>query len=81
MPEYLIPITIEYLDEGYYLATSPVLPGLIAQGETIAHTIEIAEDIARQMVELAKEEGTDPISQHLKSDSVVLSVRIPLIHA
>jgi predicted RNase H-like HicB family nuclease len=51
MSEYLIPISIEHLEEGGYLATSPVLQGLIAQGRTVAETIEIAEDVARRIIE------------------------------
>lgn len=51
MSEYLIPISIKHLEEGGYLATSSVLQGLIAQGRTIAETLEIAEDVARRLIE------------------------------
>jgi len=51
MTEYLIPISIEPLEEGGYLATSSKLQGLIAQGRTIAETMEIAEDVARKIIE------------------------------
>ncbi len=60
MSESLIPISIEPLEEGGYLATSPVLQGLIAQGRTIAETLEIAEDVARKIVESCIEHG-DPL--------------------
>jgi len=55
--EYLVPISIEYLQEGQYLATSFVLQGLIAQGRTIAETIEIAEDVARKIIESCIQHG------------------------
>ena len=51
MSEYLIPITIQPLEEGGYFATSSVLQGLVAQGRTIAETLEIAEDVARKIIE------------------------------
>ena len=51
MSEYMIPITVERLEEGIYLATSPVLQGLVAQGRTVAETLEIAEDVARKLIE------------------------------
>ena len=51
MNEKILNLTIEYLPEGYYLATSEVLPGLIAQGRTIAETLEIAKDVARKLIE------------------------------
>ncbi len=43
MTEAMIKIKIEKLEEGGYLATSDTLQGLIAQGRTIAETIEISK--------------------------------------
>lgn len=60
MSERLIDIEIEKLPEGGYLATSPVLQGLIAQGRTLAETIEIAQDVARKLIESYLEHG-DPL--------------------
>ncbi|MCX6374967.1 MAG: type II toxin-antitoxin system HicB family antitoxin [Armatimonadetes bacterium] len=60
MNEVLIELDIEELEEGGYLATSKVLPGLVAQGRTIAETMEIAEDVARKLVESYIQHG-DPL--------------------
>jgi len=49
--EKIINIHIEKLPEGYYLATSENLQGLVAQGRTIAETVEIARDIAKKLIE------------------------------
>lgn len=49
--EKKINIHIEKLPEGYYLATSDNLQGLVAQGRTIEETIEIARDIAKKLLE------------------------------
>ena len=49
--EYMLPLTIESLREGGYVATSRDLPGLVAQGRTIAETMEIAGDVARKIIE------------------------------
>ena len=49
--EKIIKIHIEKLPEGYYLATSDDLQGLIAQGRTIEETIEIARDVAKKLIE------------------------------
>ena len=57
MSEFLISINIEPLDEGGYLATSEDLQGLIAQGGTIAETIEIAQDVAERIIESCSEHG------------------------
>ncbi|MSV35588.1 MAG: type II toxin-antitoxin system HicB family antitoxin [Bryobacterales bacterium] len=54
--EVAVHIHVEYLPEGVYLATSEQLPGLVAQGRTVAETLEIARDVARRLIE-ARGEG------------------------
>lgn len=49
--EHLLQLHIEYLPEGIYLATSDDIQGLIAQGRTIAETVEIARDVAKKLIE------------------------------
>jgi antitoxin HicB len=56
-PGYPVSIKIEKLEEGVYLATSDSLQGLIAQGRTIAETVEIAQDVARKLIEMHIEHG------------------------
>jgi predicted RNase H-like HicB family nuclease len=53
--ELAIRIQIEELPEGIYLATSDELPGLVAQGRTIAEALEIARDVARKLIEARRE--------------------------
>ncbi len=52
-------IHIEKLPEGFYLATSESIQGLVAQGRTIAETLEIARDVAKKLLE-AQDTGADP---------------------
>ncbi|MCX5977025.1 MAG: type II toxin-antitoxin system HicB family antitoxin [Coprothermobacterota bacterium] len=75
MSEILISIKIEPLEEGGYLATSDDLQGLIAQGRTIAETIEIAQDVAKKIVESCIEHG-DPLPFELKQPKKL--VKIPI---
>lgn len=49
--EKIINIHIEKLPEGFYLATSDSIQGLVAQGRTVAETIEIARDVAKKLLE------------------------------
>jgi len=56
--ERKIVLHIEKLPEGFYLATSDSIQGLVAQGRTIAETIEIAGDIAKKLLE-AQEPGAN----------------------
>ncbi|MBX3059916.1 MAG: type II toxin-antitoxin system HicB family antitoxin [Anaerolineae bacterium] len=80
--EILLSLQIEPLDEGGYLATSEDLQGLLAQGRTVAETMEIAQDIARKLVESYLEHG-DPlppkIAEALKQQRVRRStVKVPV---
>jgi len=49
--ERIVRIKIQYLPEGVYLATSDDVQGLVAQGRTVAETIEIARDVVRKLLE------------------------------
>ncbi len=80
MSEYLIPIKVEPLEEGGYLATSQVLQGLIAQGRTVAETMEIAQDVARKLIESFLDHG-DPLPEGLakvRIDKIVVNAKIPV---
>jgi predicted RNase H-like HicB family nuclease len=55
--EHIVNLHIEKLPEGAYLGTSHNVPGLVAQGCTIAETIEVARDIARKLVEAQGEDA------------------------
>jgi predicted RNase H-like HicB family nuclease len=59
--ELVIRIRVEELPEGVYLATSDELPGLVAQGRTVAEALDIAKDVARKIVE-ARREREDPLT-------------------
>ena len=65
MSEVVIKLHIEPLEEGGYLATSEALPGLVAQGRTVTETIEIAQDVARKLVESYQAHG-DPLPSGLE---------------
>jgi antitoxin HicB len=58
--EVAIRIRVEALKEGRYLGTSPDVPGLVAEGRSIAETVEIAQGLARKIVESCCEHG-DPL--------------------
>jgi predicted RNase H-like HicB family nuclease len=55
--EKLINLHIEKLPEEYYLATSDTIQGLVAQGRTLAETLEIARDIAKKLLEAREEQN------------------------
>ncbi len=78
MKEILLAIQIEALPEGGFLATSEDLPGLVAQGRTAAEALEIAQDVARKLIQSYQEHG-DELPPALKmAPQVSGSVRIPV---
>jgi predicted RNase H-like HicB family nuclease len=58
--ELALRIQIEELPEGLFLATSDELPGLVAQGRTVAEALEIARDVARKLIDARRERDGAP---------------------
>jgi predicted RNase H-like HicB family nuclease len=56
--ERIVNVRVEKSPEGVYLATSDQVQGLVAQGRTIAETLEIARDVARRLLEAQAERDT-----------------------
>ncbi|MCH8825717.1 MAG: type II toxin-antitoxin system HicB family antitoxin [Chloroflexi bacterium] len=78
MTEALIAVQIEALPEGQFLATSEELPGLVAQGRTLQETLEIAQDVARKLVE-SYIENNDDLPPALKIKTAVnIQLSIPV---
>ena len=75
--EPLIRLAIESLDDGGYVATSPDLSGLVAQGDTISETMEIARDVARKIIESCIAHG-DPLPQFKRAGRRTLQAIVPL---
>lgn len=65
------------VENGQFLAESDDIPGLVAQGRTITETVEIAQDVARKLIESYAEHG-DPIPSSLRpiSDYIELDVAV-----
>lgn len=75
--EYIINLKIEHLPEGQYLATSDDLPGLLAQGRTVAETVEIAHDVAKKLIESYREHSELlPKSLKLIGDTVQFKLAV-----
>ena len=54
---YIVPVAVEELDEGGYLATCEVIPGCLSEGASIGEAIENLEDVARVLLETLIEDG------------------------
>jgi predicted RNase H-like HicB family nuclease len=60
MQESAIRLRVEPLAEGGFLATSPDIQGLVAEGRTVTEAVEIAQGLARKILESCIEHG-DPV--------------------
>lgn len=60
--EKIVNLHIEKLPEGFYVATSNNIQGLVAQGRTIAETLEIARDVAKKLLEAQEDEQINNLS-------------------
>ncbi len=79
--EAVIRVRVEKLKKGRYLGASPDVPGLVAEGRTIAETVEIAQGLARRIVESCREHG-DPLppvfrSRHRPAREFRVPVSVP----
>ena len=79
MSEATIRLHLEPLEEGGFVATSPDVPGLVAEGRSVVEAVEIAQDVARKIAESCREHG-DPLPPALVGldDSQPLDLTIPI---
>jgi len=79
MEEVAIRVHIEPLKEGGFVATSPDVPGLVAEGRSIVEAVEIAQGLTRKIAESCLEHG-DPLppalSEVARGGSVELVVPV-----
>ena len=57
MARYILPIEIQQLEEGGYLARSPALPGFLVQADTVEEVISLAPGVAQTLFEAMQEKG------------------------
>ena len=78
--ERALHIHAEPLEEGGFVVTSPDVPGLVAEGRTLAEACEIAQGLARRIAESCIEHG-DPLPPFFlaeASSAVTIDLIIPL---
>ena len=57
MVSYILPIEIQPLEEGGYLARSPDLPGFLVQADTVEELVGLAPGVAQTLIEAMQEKG------------------------
>lgn len=57
MSAYRLPMEIELLEEGLYLASCPAIQGCRAEGHTIGEALDNLQSVARVIYKLCQEKG------------------------
>ena len=60
MKRVVLPVEIQILEDGAFLAVCEPIQGCHAQGDTIAEALDTLEDVARLLLEVQKEMGLPP---------------------
>ena len=55
--EYKVPLVMTPQPEGGYTVTSPALPELVTEGDTLSDVLENAKDALAAVIELYEEDG------------------------
>lgn len=77
-PMYRITLEIEQLPEGPYLGTCPELPGLVVQGDSVQEVLQLAPDLAHDLIAVMVETNQAlPAELELVSSPGRLSVLVP----
>jgi predicted RNase H-like HicB family nuclease len=73
---YKITLEIEQLPEGPYLGTSPELPGLVVQGESVQEILSLAPDVAHDLIAVMVETN-QPLPPGI--ETVTAPGRVPVL--
>lgn len=78
---YTIPVKIELLEEGGYLAVCSAIPGCHAEGRSAGEALDHLRDVARVLYELSVDKGLVFYPEHpeAKPGSILWQVQIPLL--
>ena len=75
---YKITLEIEQLTEGPFLGTSPELPGLVVQGDSVQEVLRLAPDVAHDLIAVMIETN-QPLPPDIETVTVPgrISVLVP----
>jgi predicted RNase H-like HicB family nuclease len=57
---YRLPLTIEQVEDGTYMATSPALTGLLVQADSVEEVLTLVPGVAKALLDAMQEKGVAP---------------------
>lgn len=76
LSSYRLPLVIEQMEDGTFLATSPALEGFLVQADTIEEVIALAPGVAKALVEAMQEKGVHPA---LEAEELQFPVKVEVL--
>lgn len=73
---FRLPLVIEQVEDGSFLATSPALAGFLVQADTIDEVIALAPSIAKTLLDAMREKGVSP---DLEAETLKFPVKIDVL--
>ena len=73
---FRLPLVIEQVEDGSYLATSPALEGFLVQADTIEEVITLAPGIAKALLEAMREKG---VTVSIEAEELRFPVKIDVL--
>jgi len=75
---YRVPLILTPREEGGYTVTSPILPGLVTEGDSLEQALEHVEDALRATLELYEDTGR-PVPSGLVQDPDAGAIQFDLL--
>jgi len=73
---FRLPLVIEQVEDGTFLATSPALDGFLVQADTIDEVLSLAPSIAKTLLDAMREKGITP---DLKAEALHFPVKVDVL--
>ncbi len=73
---FRLPLVIEQVEDGSFLATSPALDGFLVQADSIEDVFSLAPAIAKTLLEAMREKGITP---DLEAETLHFPVRVEVL--
>ena len=75
---YRVPLVLAPQEEGGYTITSPILPGLVTEGDSLEQALENVQDALRATLELYEDTGK-PLPSGLVQDPEAGAIQFGLL--
>ena len=76
LSSYRLPLEIVQVEDGSFMATSPVLEGFLVLADTVEEVISLAPGIAKSLIEAMREHGITPA---LDSEELSFPVKVEVL--